>query len=183
VHEKFKPGLSEALLDRLCGGSGGLSSGGVDVAEFAPCFSDASFQPWRAREMKKSVLLVIDLQREAGSVDESMTHIAGIGIEKILEHARLLIEQARADGIQAQLSLCAASSSAMAANAPDPQGTEESGAIQEIVVTATQREENISKVPISITALSGPQLEERGITSITSLVGDVPGVDGRGRSR
>jgi hypothetical protein len=26
VHEKFKPGLTEALLDRLCGGSGGLSA-------------------------------------------------------------------------------------------------------------------------------------------------------------
>jgi iron complex outermembrane recepter protein len=76
----------------------------------------------------------------------------------------------------AEFSLCAASLGATAANAPDPQGTEESGAIQEIVVTATRREENISKVPISITALSGPQLEERGITSVASLVGEVPGV-------
>jgi nicotinamidase-related amidase len=99
VHEKFKPGLTEALLDRLCGGSGGLSGGCVDIAEFAPCSSDASFQPWRPKEMKKSALLVIDLQQETGSADESMTHIAGIGMEKILEHARLLIEQARADGI------------------------------------------------------------------------------------
>jgi biuret amidohydrolase len=49
--------------------------------------------------MKKSALLVIDLQQEAGSAGESMTHIAGIGMDKILEHAQLLIEQARADGI------------------------------------------------------------------------------------
>jgi hypothetical protein len=73
VHEKFKPCLTEALLDRLCGGSGGLSGGCMDVAEFAPCSSDASFQPWRAREMKKSALPVIDLQQEAGSADEFMT--------------------------------------------------------------------------------------------------------------
>jgi len=43
VREEFKCSLSEALLDRLCGGPGGLSGGGVDVAEFAPCSSDASF--------------------------------------------------------------------------------------------------------------------------------------------
>jgi biuret amidohydrolase len=49
--------------------------------------------------MKKSALLVIDLQQEAGSAAASMTQIAGIGMEKILEHARLLIEQARADEI------------------------------------------------------------------------------------
>jgi hypothetical protein len=45
VHEKFKPGLSEALLDRLCGGSGGLSGGSVDVAEFAPCSDEFAFTP------------------------------------------------------------------------------------------------------------------------------------------
>ena len=76
----------------------------------------------------------------------------------------------------AEFSLCAASLGATPANTPDSQGAEESAVIQEIVVTATRREENISKVPISITALSGPQLEERGITSVTSLVGEVPGV-------
>jgi iron complex outermembrane recepter protein len=76
----------------------------------------------------------------------------------------------------AGLSLCAVSAGAPPANAPGPDGNEQSGALQEIVVTATRREESISKVPISITALSGPELEERGITSVTDLVGEVPGV-------
>jgi iron complex outermembrane recepter protein len=76
----------------------------------------------------------------------------------------------------AELSLCAASAGSTPSSATDPESPADSGAIQEIVVTATRREESINKVPISITALSGPELEEQGITSVSSLVGEVPGV-------
>jgi len=49
--------------------------------------------------MRKSALLLIDLQQEDGSGHASMTHIAGIGMNKLVEHAQLLIEQARAQDI------------------------------------------------------------------------------------
>jgi outer membrane receptor protein involved in Fe transport len=49
-------------------------------------------------------------------------------------------------------------------------------ALQEIVVTATRREESISKVPISITALNQDTLDEKGIRDITELVRFTPGV-------
>jgi nicotinamidase-related amidase len=49
--------------------------------------------------MKNSALLLIDLQQEDGSGHPSMTHIAGIGMDKIVENAQLLIEQARVQDI------------------------------------------------------------------------------------
>src|ERR1700731_3321836 len=42
--------------------------------------------------------------------------------------------------------------------------------------TATRREEGISKVPISITALSQDALDQRGIRDLTELVRFTPGV-------
>ena len=52
-------------------------------------------------------------------------------------------------------------------------------AIQEIVVTATKRETTVQTTPISITALSGAELQERGTTAIESLAQSVPGVSMR----
>src|ERR1700688_3222515 len=51
-----------------------------------------------------------------------------------------------------------------------------SGGLEEIVVTATRREESISKVPISITALPQEALDQRGIRDLTELVRFTPGV-------
>ena len=48
--------------------------------------------------------------------------------------------------------------------------------IQEIVVTAQKRESTVQTTPISITALTGQDLQDRGITDITSIVQSVPGV-------
>jgi iron complex outermembrane recepter protein len=51
-----------------------------------------------------------------------------------------------------------------------------SGGLEEIVVTATRREENVSKVPISITALSQDDLDQKGIKDFTEMVRFTPGV-------
>ena len=59
------------------------------------------------------------------------------------------------------------------AAAAEPAAT---GGLEEIVVTATRREEGISKVPISITALSQDALDQRGIRDLTELVRFTPGV-------
>ena len=58
-----------------------------------------------------------------------------------------------------------------ATSAPAP-----ASALEEIVVTATRREESISKVPISITALNQEALDQRGIRDLTELVRFTPGV-------
>ena len=51
------------------------------------------------------------------------------------------------------------------------------GALEEIVVTATRREESISKVPISITALSQDALDQKGIRDFSEMVRFTPGVN------
>jgi outer membrane receptor protein involved in Fe transport len=50
------------------------------------------------------------------------------------------------------------------------------GALEEIVVTATRREEGISKVPISITALTQDALDQKGIKDFSEMVRFTPGV-------
>ena len=49
------------------------------------------------------------------------------------------------------------------------------GALQEIIVTAQKRAERVNDVPLSITAATGEQLQELGITNPASLEKIVPG--------
>ncbi|MGO9991163.1 MAG: TonB-dependent receptor [Steroidobacteraceae bacterium] len=51
--------------------------------------------------------------------------------------------------------------------------------LQEIIVTAQKRISTVQDAPVSITALTGQDLEDRGITDITSIVQSVPGVSMR----
>ncbi len=64
---------------------------------------------------------------------------------------------------------------AMAQDAPAPQQAPQPG-IQDIIVTANKREENINKVGLSITAVSGNELKERKIVSLSDLASVVPGL-------
>lgn len=50
------------------------------------------------------------------------------------------------------------------------------GQIAEIVVTAQKRSENLSKVPLSITAITGDQLQSTASKTLEELQGVVPGV-------
>ncbi len=59
------------------------------------------------------------------------------------------------------------------ADAASPTPAEPAG---EIVVTATRRAESLSKVPLSITALSQATLDQRGIKDIDGLVRQTPGI-------
>jgi iron complex outermembrane recepter protein len=70
---------------------------------------------------------------------------------------------------------CAASL-AFANDANTTEPTASGGGLEEIVVTATRREENISKVPISITALSQDDLDQKGIRDFSEMVRFTPGV-------
>jgi len=60
--------------------------------------------------------------------------------------------------------------------APAGEATEEAP-LQEVTVTATRHEEAISKVPISITALTQQSLDERGIKDIVDVSRFTPGVN------
>ena len=54
--------------------------------------------------------------------------------------------------------------------------TSPSGQLEEIVVTATRHEESLSKVPLSITALSQETLDNKGIKDFSDVVRFTPGV-------
>jgi iron complex outermembrane recepter protein len=53
---------------------------------------------------------------------------------------------------------------------------EDSGALEEVVVTAQKREQNLIDVPIAVTALKADYLEQRGINSVDKLDGLAPGL-------
>lgn len=57
-----------------------------------------------------------------------------------------------------------------------PAAAQDSGALEEIIVTAQKREQNIMDVPVAITAVTGAQIEESGITDVFSLQQNVPGL-------
>jgi iron complex outermembrane receptor protein len=50
--------------------------------------------------------------------------------------------------------------------------------IEEMVVTAQKREENVQAVPISISTLSANDIERRGVQSSSDLVGTIPNMGG-----
>ncbi|MBV8783070.1 MAG: TonB-dependent receptor plug domain-containing protein, partial [Gammaproteobacteria bacterium] len=66
-----------------------------------------------------------------------------------------------------------------AAAAQEQSAASESSApvLQEITVTATRREENLSRVPISITALTQESLDNRGIKDFSEVARFTPGVN------
>ena len=64
-----------------------------------------------------------------------------------------------------------------AAAASAAAGAAETGPLQEIVVTATRHEEGLSKVPISVTALTQDAMDVRGIKDILDVARFTPGIN------
>ena len=51
--------------------------------------------------------------------------------------------------------------------------------LQEVIVTAQKRVSTVQETPISITAITGESLQERGVTDLATIVQSVPGVSMR----
>jgi iron complex outermembrane receptor protein len=78
------------------------------------------------------------------------------------------------------LALCAAGT-ALAQNAPTATADEGasadlSGGLKEIVVTATRHEESLSKVPVSVSAFTQEDMDQKGMKDFTDIVRFTPGV-------
>lgn len=58
-------------------------------------------------------------------------------------------------------------------------GSEAVGTLQEVVVTATKRDTTVQNTPISLTAISGAEIQQRGLTDLTEIAQSVPGVSMR----
>src|SRR5580700_8314818 len=69
-------------------------------------------------------------------------------------------------------SLLATLASAQTASTADDSG----GGLAEIVVTAQKRSSTVQETPISISAVSGQDLQDRGIGDVATLAAATPGV-------
>src|SRR5579863_9519232 len=80
-------------------------------------------------------------------------------------------------GVTAPVVLAAAADDPATGPAATPAATPSaSPSLKEIVVTATRRSEPLSKVPLSVTAVTQDQMDQLGIKDIQDLVKYVPGV-------
>ena len=69
----------------------------------------------------------------------------------------------------------ASAAPAVTAGTPSPSDTNSAGpALEEIVVTAQKRAENVQNVPLSIVAISGQALVAQGITDVLALQRFIP---------
>src|ERR1700674_3119257 len=66
-----------------------------------------------------------------------------------------------------------------AAPAPAPAVSSSDGGLEEITVTAEKYKSTIQDTPISLSAVSGEQLDAAGITSVEALAREVPGLSVR----
>src|SRR5438132_306803 len=56
------------------------------------------------------------------------------------------------------------------------QQVDQAGSLQEVVVTASRREQAPEAVPYSLSVVSGDQLARTGVTDVASLASQVPGL-------
>jgi iron complex outermembrane receptor protein len=54
----------------------------------------------------------------------------------------------------------------------------QSGTLEEVIVTAEKRTESLQEVPIAITAFDAKEIEQRGISNLADLLGQIPSVGG-----
>ena len=76
---------------------------------------------------------------------------------------------------QAQSAQDAGQTPSASVQSASPLVSSDSAAVGDIVVTAQKRSETLTKVPMSISAVSGDKLKEQGITSVADLTKVVPG--------
>lgn len=78
-------------------------------------------------------------------------------------------------GMFAIMTACAAQAQTSQSTPPKADAAEQTG-FDDIVVTATRREESAQKVPVSVIALNATALEERNVRSLGDLTSVAPGI-------
>jgi outer membrane receptor protein involved in Fe transport len=72
---------------------------------------------------------------------------------------------------------CSSISPCLGADETEPAAAAQIHELQEVVVTSTRREENLSKVPISVTALTQEEMDTKGIKDIIDVARFTPGIN------
>lgn len=75
----------------------------------------------------------------------------------------------------------AVSTAIVAGLAPITAVAQSSGAIEEVIVTATKRSESLMDVPLSITALSGDYIRELNLNDVKDTIAFTPGITGNSK--
>lgn len=83
---------------------------------------------------------------------------------------------ATAVGVASAVTICVSSATVTAADATAPATDAPTGPMAEVTVTATRREETLSKVPISITAMTQADIDQKGIKDIGDVARFTPGI-------
>jgi iron complex outermembrane recepter protein len=107
----------------------------------------------------------------------NMTSIPDIGARSILRAVRAssLFKHSIATG--ACIIVWAAAAHSAQAQQTAQSSTELSGSLEEVVVTAERREENIQNVPIAVSAFSAESMQSRNLVDIKALGNLTPGVN------
>src|ERR1700709_1181572 len=87
--------------------------------------------------------------------------------------------RARRSACCVSIALLGGAAVALAQQAPPDaaQQAQDTGALQEVLVTAERRSENIQSVPIAVTAFTAEMLQTRNLTDIHSIGNLTPGVN------
>ena len=78
------------------------------------------------------------------------------------------------------MAVAAALGGSATALAPQLTGAQEAGGLEEIVVTATRREQDLQEVPVSIVAITGDNLELQGLDSLEDVGNYIPNLNVQG---
>lgn len=78
------------------------------------------------------------------------------------------------------MAVAAALGGSATALAPQLTGAQEAGGLEEIVVTATRREQDLQEVPVSIVAITGDNLELQGLDSLEDVGNYIPNINIQG---
>ena len=95
-------------------------------------------------------------------------------------HRKITVSGAGRTAFAAALTILACTPPPGQAQQAQAQPTEETtptAGLQEVVVTATRREQSLSKVPISVTALTQESLDDRGIKDFSEVARFTPGIN------
>jgi iron complex outermembrane recepter protein len=87
---------------------------------------------------------------------------------------RRILQGAAGVGLAATMGLCANVALAQQASDQQPTDVDANGALQEVVVTARFRSENLQSTPISITALTADDLKQQQIQNVNDIGATVP---------
>ncbi len=75
------------------------------------------------------------------------------------------------------MAMCVSGATVYAADVPAAEETAAPEALAEVTVTAQRREESLSKVPISITAMTQADIDQKGIKDISDVARFTPGIN------